>query len=575
MHPIDQSHKRQSPPPSIESVLSTTQRKVLRVSDRFLSPAPSLFLELSKEPFFENAPPSFNAVVLPLEETFVEKPLQPPPKPIKVFPEKGRRGLKLDLPLASGFDVSASARPPVGSKRDVGLTISLDSVSSGANDGSYDDRSFVRVNKPLGQNNPQICSWIEQICKIFEKDFFEKKQVRPSFLSCASGVCGSYFVFDEQERILAIVKPADEEPGAKNARKDLQLLKDGIQPMTASCREALAYRLAPEIVPPTVLMDLTSQQFVNEVTKRCSVQMFRHHSGSAHALDEGKKRDLISHLQATMFLDLFLFNSDRHAGNLLVGLEGNSIKEVIPIDHGCILPDNLVSASLFFWYPLLDPAVRFIPEIQNKIDQIDLESLKRDVLDFELGEGVINALNATILLLKKMHKTQSIRQIAMYYIAEPQNWDNSRSVLFYILRLAALRAGIELKTFESQPIQIPPAVLSSTVEEVVDFIESQRDRVDASLFCAGYEGKNAQDFLEKRYTGPDQKIHLAVEVTRKFLHDKFGLLDSFNPFQKNLFCEDILTTKDWQKEAQFRIEEVFQDRLAHPDASYVQPEALF
>lgn len=219
--------------------------------------------------------------------------------------------------------------------------------------------------------------------------------------------------------------------------------------------------------------------------------------------------------------------------------------------------------------------MRFSPEIQNKIDQIDLESLKRDVLDFELGEGVINALNATILLLKKMHKTQSIRQIAMYYIAEPQNWDNSRSVLFYILRLAALRAGIELKTFASQPIQIPLAVLSSTVEEVVDFIESQRDLVDASLFCAGYEGQNAQDFLEKRYTGPDQKIHLAVEVTRKFLHDKFGLLDSFNPFQKNPFCEDILTTKDWQKEAQFRIEEVFQDRLAHPDASYVQPEALF
>jgi hypothetical protein len=566
MHPIDHSLKRLCPPLLIDQP-DETETKVLRVSPQLLSTKAPILSANRDTPVGGGGVFDVHCRGGGGESN--------PKKVGHVFFRKPGGGLKLEIPSTPLSAELPVTEPHFRLKKGGGLSISLDLVANAVDMPLGLEKSAVCVNRLLGPIFPQIAEWSEKVCAIFEKDFEASGRVRPSFVTSNQGACGSYFVLDDQEKIVAVVKPGDEEPGAIHGRGDYQLLKEGIEPMSASCREVLAYRLAPEIVPPTVMMELTSRQFVQEATKRCSVQMFIENSGSMHSVEKRKRKDFLCYLEPTIFIDLWFCNSDRHSRNLLVQTKGETIEGVVPIDHGCILPNNLVTGALFFWYPLIDPAQKFGFSTQEKINSIDLENVRREVSDLQLGDRVFHAIAATTLLLKKMHKTHSMRQIAMYYIEEPENWENKKSILFYILRMAAVKAGRDFVSPDSGFSQIPLPILSDTLEEVVDFIEGQREILDTQLQSTGLDKESALTFLEKRYTNPDQKIHLALEITRDFFQKRFKAYDGLNPTQRDLSEGDSLFKAQWQNEAGTAIHEAFQQRLEHPELEFEQPEELW
>jgi len=598
---VDSIHE--PPPSSIETELSLAQRRVSNLRDRFFSPAP--FIEGETAAVFLDKGPSLGGAahlcISPQKLRPLEQSQKSPSKEVDAKPKrKIGCGLRLSMPddfqkessktcgsfvqheeespskkfIAHGAEcVRPLSIKPSLAKRVLPRHLTVEVHPSIGDDESRADPFCPPVNRWIGQRDVTLSQWVEKICCSFTNDTMGKDRVRPSWVYGSKGVCGSYFALDDSQKILGVVKPADEEPGGENATGELMGLKEAIQPTTATLREVLAYRLQPELVPPTVLMDLTSSQFHNRATKRCSVQMFVENDGVVGSLEESTRHSLSPLLGPIAFLDLLFANSDRNSGNLLVKKTQQGVQSMIPIDHGCILPDNLASGANFFWYPYLDPNQKFDDKIIGKIAALDFERLSLEVVQLDLGDEVLNALFVTTLLLKRLHQTVAIRDIAMYYISEPKNWEQSKSLMFSILRLAALRSKILIHPENFSSGRIPVEILTNCLEEVVDFIESQRESVTQFLKQANFDPQAAREFTEKRYENPHQKIHLALECTRKLFEEKFCRI--LEKGESALDIQQSLLTNSWQIEAEVRIQAALQERIENPHLEYPQPEAIF
>lgn len=208
---------------------------------------------------------------------------------------------------------------------------------------------------------------------------------------CSEGMGGTYFFSDENGRKAAIVKPCDEEPLAENNPKGYvgRSLGDyGWKPTVrvgeAAMREVAAYLLDHNNfakVPTSVLirarhpvfcynnrmssvrascLDLTALEPGKESPlpmKLGSLQEFVHHECDTSEM--GPSRFNVKDVHRIGILDIRLFNTDRHAGNMLVKVsKDNSTDlrsrmaekqyELIPIDHGFCLPETL-EAPYFEW----------------------------------------------------------------------------------------------------------------------------------------------------------------------------------------------------------------------------------
>ncbi|KAA3458267.1 phosphatidylinositol 4-kinase gamma 5-like [Gossypium australe] len=182
----------------------------------------------------------------------------------------------------------------------------------------------------------------------------------------SSGLGGAYFFRNIKGENVAIVKPTDEEPFAPNNPKGFvgkalgqPGLKRSVRVGETGFREVAAYLLDYDHfanVPPTVLVKVTHSIFnVNDgvnrnklqdkkvVSKIASLQQFIPHDFDAG--DYGTSSFPVDAIHRIGILDIRIFNTDRHAGNLLVrklgGVGGFSQFELIPIDHGLCLPESL------------------------------------------------------------------------------------------------------------------------------------------------------------------------------------------------------------------------------------------
>ncbi|KAG4190902.1 hypothetical protein ERO13_A07G058200v2 [Gossypium hirsutum] len=182
----------------------------------------------------------------------------------------------------------------------------------------------------------------------------------------SSGLGGAYFCRNIKGENVAIVKPTDEEPFAPNNPKGFvgkalgqPGLKRSVRVGETGFREVAAYLLDYDHfanVPPTVLVKVTHSIFnVNDgvnrnklqdkkvVSKIASLQQFIPHDFDAG--DHGTSSFPVDAIHRIGILDIRIFNTDRHAGNLLVrklgGVGGFSQFELIPIDHGLCLPESL------------------------------------------------------------------------------------------------------------------------------------------------------------------------------------------------------------------------------------------
>ncbi|PON46419.1 Phosphatidylinositol 3-/4-kinase, catalytic domain containing protein [Parasponia andersonii] len=242
------------------------------------------------------------------------------------------------------------------------------------------------------------------------------------------GLGGAYFFRNSRGETVAIVKPTDEEPFAPNNPKGFvgkalgqPGLKRSVRVGETGFREVAAYLLDYDHfanVPPTVLVKVTHSVFnINDVvvsgnnlqnkkkvSKIASLQQFIPHDFDAG--DYGNSSFPVSSVHRIGILDIRIFNTDRHAGNLLVRLlDGNGRfdkVELIPIDHGLCLPENL-DDPYFEWIHWPQASIPFSEEELEYINKLD-PVRDSEMLQMELPmirEACLRVLVLCTLFLKE------------------------------------------------------------------------------------------------------------------------------------------------------------------------------
>ncbi|MCO5609098.1 hypothetical protein L7F22_063320 [Adiantum nelumboides] len=243
----------------------------------------------------------------------------------------------------------------------------------------------------------------------------------------SGGLGGAYYFRNSKGENIAIVKPTDEEPLAPNNPKGYigrvlgqHGLNKAIRVGETGVREVAAYLLDHESfakVPPTVLVKITHHVFhVNStayargkprpsVTKLASCQQYVCHEFDA--CDRGCSGFSVAAVHRIGILDIRIFNTDRHAGNILVkkvdvpGTWGstrvhvNNDLELIPIDHGLCLPESLED-PYFEWLHWPQASVAFSDDELDYIRRLDAKK-DADVLREELPMLRVACLRVLIL----------------------------------------------------------------------------------------------------------------------------------------------------------------------------------
>ncbi|KAK3212287.1 hypothetical protein Dsin_016993 [Dipteronia sinensis] len=210
-----------------------------------------------------------------------------------------------------------------------------------------------------------------------------------------SGLGGAYYFRNCQGENVAIVKPTDEEPYAPNNPKGFvgkalgqPGLKHSVRVGETGFREVAAYLLDYDHfadVPCTALVKVTHAIFnINDgmngnknqerrqVSKIASLQQFIPHDFDAS--DHGTSSFPVAAVHRIGILDIRILNTDRHAGNLLVrkfdGTGSFGQVELVPIDHGLCLPENLED-PYFEWIHWPQASIPFSEDELDYINHLD------------------------------------------------------------------------------------------------------------------------------------------------------------------------------------------------------------
>lgn len=241
------------------------------------------------------------------------------------------------------------------------------------------------------------------------------------------GLGGAYYFRNVRGDSVAIVKPTDEEPFAPNNPKGFvgkalgqPGLKRSVRVGETGFREVAAYLLDYDSfanVPPTALVKITHSIFnINDgvnanrpqtkklVSKIASFQQYIPHDFDAS--DHGTSSFPVSSVHRIGILDIRIFNTDRHAGNLLVrklddvGRFGQV--ELIPIDHGLCLPESLED-PYFEWIHWPQASIPFSEDELEYISNLD-PARDSDMLRTELPmirEACLRVLHLCTIFLKE------------------------------------------------------------------------------------------------------------------------------------------------------------------------------
>lgn len=227
------------------------------------------------------------------------------------------------------------------------------------------------------------------------KDIVKAMKIGVEPIPVHSGLGGAYYFRNNRGESVAIVKPTDEEPFAPNNPKGFvgkalgqPGLKRSVRVGETGFREVAAYLLDYghfANVPPTVLVKITHSIFnVNDgvggnkpqnkklVSKIASFQQFIPHDFDAS--DHGTSSFPVTSVHRIGILDIRIFNTDRHAGNLLVRKLDSDGRfgqvELIPIDHGLCLPETLED-PYFEWIHWPQASIPFSEDELEYIRNLD------------------------------------------------------------------------------------------------------------------------------------------------------------------------------------------------------------
>lgn len=262
--------------------------------------------------------------------------------------------------------------------------------------------------------------------------------------AASEGLGGTYFFKSEAGVKIAIMKPCDEEPLAPSNPKGFvgrELGEPGLKPTVrvgeAASREVAAYLLDHERyagVPHTVMVRMSHPIFHYGSNKRTmdaecakdveedvheeeelplklgSLQSFVHHECDTTEMGTSlfDKKDV----HRIGILDIRLFNTDRHGGNILVkkvqkstslsAIPSKEQYQLIPIDHGFALPEGL-EPPYFEWQHWPQAMLPFDKEeleyIANLDAKADVDLLRRELPD--IHEASFRVLELSTMLLQQ------------------------------------------------------------------------------------------------------------------------------------------------------------------------------
>ncbi|KAF0695362.1 Aste57867_13796 [Aphanomyces stellatus] len=209
--------------------------------------------------------------------------------------------------------------------------------------------------------------------------------------------CGGVYLVQQDSTSVAVFKPRDEEYMAPaNPRghccpnavvgETPHPAKKGFRVGDGAMREVAAYLLDAAYdhfsgVPTTHFVSLP----VRGAYKEGSIQSFMPSESTAD--DVGTLRFGAPDVHKIAILDVRLFNTDRHGGNILLQpTPGVSTYAMVPIDHGLCLPSiHHLDAACFEWLywpqakiPLNDAALNHIAALDDAKDAAALRSVGLD-----------------------------------------------------------------------------------------------------------------------------------------------------------------------------------------------------
>eukprot|EP00184_Porphyridium_aerugineum_P008832 CAMPEP_0184692004 /NCGR_PEP_ID=MMETSP0313-20130426/656_1 /TAXON_ID=2792 /ORGANISM="Porphyridium aerugineum, Strain SAG 1380-2" /LENGTH=705 /DNA_ID=CAMNT_0027149797 /DNA_START=919 /DNA_END=3036 /DNA_ORIENTATION=+ len=246
------------------------------------------------------------------------------------------------------------------------------------------------------------------------------------------GVSGTYFIKADRE-ILGVFKPADEEAmnifdeaealqrmssssASASSSVDFNFDRTCFPPGRGAFREVAAYILDHHNfakVPQTALAQVNAKLFdaaspPTANPKQGAFQVYVSNLGDAE--DFGPGVFLTESIHRIAILDIRVLNCDRHPGNLLVvptqepDYIGKNKYEVIPIDHGFILPDVVPTCPWPVWMDwkqskeALSP--KFVKHVQSFDSDMDSKILS-DELNGHMTNGSLLTLRIATHLLKR------------------------------------------------------------------------------------------------------------------------------------------------------------------------------
>ncbi|OQR90372.1 sporangia induced phosphatidyl inositol kinase [Achlya hypogyna] len=245
-----------------------------------------------------------------------------------------------------------------------------------------------------------------------------------AFNAVSEGDGGVYSVSSSTGVKVALFKPTDEEA----------FVREGIQAGEGAIREEAAYVLDAAMggfsgVPPTAVAQLHVANCKPKVSvkhpaknnkswfKLGAVQRFLQSTagsmegyGMPHSLEKAVKLATVDQVHRIGVLDIRTFNTDRHAGNIL--LVGDVAPyTLVPIDHGCILPSwDRLSEARFDWLGYPQANVPFSRTTREHIAKLDVSEDAHRLRRLGIGEECIATLRICTLVLQEatlagMHPT--------------------------------------------------------------------------------------------------------------------------------------------------------------------------
>ncbi|OWZ24786.1 Phosphatidyl inositol kinase [Phytophthora megakarya] len=199
---------------------------------------------------------------------------------------------------------------------------------------------------------------------------------------------------------LALFKPAEEE----------KFVRQGLSVGEGAVREEAAYVLDSQSngfsgVPPTAVARLRLANVGR--AKQGAVQRFMASSigsmdsfGMPFDLEKARAFVPVEQVQRIALLDVRVFNTDRHPGNILL-IGDKKPYTMVPIDHGCILPSWFhLSEARFDWLEYPQTREAFSHAALQYIDALDAERDAKTLRGLGIREECVTTLKICTLFLK-------------------------------------------------------------------------------------------------------------------------------------------------------------------------------